>query len=71
MRLEDMLPACEVLDSIGYWSLVLGRRHLRRLYALLNEDPWERLRALRRALPHTKLQMLFGASHPGLQALRR
>ena len=40
MRLEDMLPACEVLDSIGYWS-------------------WERLRQLRKALPHTKLQMLF------------
>ena len=33
MTLEQMLPACEILDSIGYYSRVLGRRHVRRLPA--------------------------------------
>ena len=60
MRLEDMLPACEVLDSIGYWSLECwGGATFDACMRFLNEDPWERLRALRKALPHTKLQMLF------------
>ena len=60
MRLEDMLPACEVLDSIGYWSLECwGGATFDSCMRFLNEDPWERLRALRKALPHTKLQMLF------------
>ncbi|MBR1689897.1 MAG: pyruvate carboxylase subunit B [Oscillibacter sp.] len=60
MRLEDMLPACEVLDSIGYWSLECwGGATFDACMRFLNEDPWERLRALRRVLPHTKLQMLF------------
>ena len=60
MRLEDMLPACEVLDSIGYWSLECwGGATFDACMRFLNEGPWERLRALRRALPHTKLQMLF------------
>ena len=60
MRLEDMLPACEVLDSIGYWSLECwGGATFDACMRFLKEDPWERLRALRKALPHTKLQMLF------------
>ena len=60
MRLEDMLPACEVLDSIGYWSLECwGGATFDACMRFLNEDPWERLRPLRKALPHTKLQMLF------------
>ncbi|MGO5049992.1 pyruvate carboxylase subunit B [Dysosmobacter sp. Sow4_B12] len=60
MRLEDMLPACEVLDSIGYWSLECwGGATFDACMRFLNEDPWERLRKLRKALPHTKLQMLF------------
>ena len=60
MRLEDMLPACEVLDSIGYWSLECwGGATFDSCMRFLNEDPWERLRQLRKALPHTKLQMLF------------
>ncbi len=60
MRLEDMLPACEVLDSIGYWSLECwGGATFDSCMRFLNEDPWERLRRLRKALPHTKLQMLF------------
>ena len=60
MRVEDMLPACEVLDSIGYYSLECwGGETFDACMRFLNEDPWERLRKLRKALPNTKLQMLF------------
>lgn len=60
MRTEDMLPGCEILDSIGYWSLEMwGGATFDSCLRFLNEDPWERLRALRKALPNTKLQMLF------------
>ncbi len=60
MPISDMLPACEVLDSIGYWSLeVWGGATFDSCLRFLNEDPWERLRLLRKALPNTKLQMLF------------
>ena len=60
MRLEDMLPACEVLDNAGYYSLECwGGATFDSCLRFLNEDPWERLRQLKRALPKTKLQMLF------------
>ena len=60
MRLEDMLPACEVLDKIGYYSLECwGGATFDSCLRFLNEDPWDRLRALRKALPNTKLQMLL------------
>ena len=60
MRIEDMLPACPVLDSIGYWSLECwGGATFDACLRFLNEDPWERLRTLKKALPNTKLQMLF------------
>lgn len=60
MKLEDMLPACEILDSIGYWSLECwGGATFDACMRYLNEDPWERLRTLRKALPNTKLQMLL------------
>jgi oxaloacetate decarboxylase alpha subunit len=60
MRLEDMLPACEILDSIGYWSIECwGGATFDSCMRFLNEDPWERLRKLRKALPNTKLQMLL------------
>ena len=60
MRVEDMLPACELLDSIGYWSLeVWGGATFDSCLRFLQEDPWDRLRKLRKALPNTKLQMLF------------
>ena len=60
MRTEDMLPACEVLDSIGYWSLECwGGATFDACLRFLNEDPWDRLRKLKKALPNTKLQMLF------------
>jgi len=60
MKIEDMLPACEVLDSIGYWALeVWGGATFDTCIRFLDEDPWERLRILRAALPNTRLQMLF------------
>ncbi len=60
MKLEDMLPACERLDKIGYWSLECwGGATFDSCMRFLNEDPWERLRALKKAMPSTKLQMLF------------
>ncbi|MGI6238879.1 MAG: oxaloacetate decarboxylase subunit alpha [Christensenellales bacterium] len=60
MRTEDMLPACEVLDSAGYYSLECwGGATFDSCLRFLNEDPWHRLRQLREALPKTKLQMLF------------
>jgi len=60
MRVEDMLPACEILDSIGYYSLECwGGATFDSCMRFLNEDPWERLRKLKAALPNTKLQMLF------------
>ncbi len=60
MRLEDMLPACEALDKAGYWSLECwGGATFDSCMRFLSEDPWERLRALRKAMPNTKLQMLL------------
>ena len=60
MTTADMLPALEMLDSIGYYSLECwGGATFDACMRFLNEDPWERLRKLRKALPHTKLQMLF------------
>ena len=60
MKLEDMLPACKMLDDIGYWSLECwGGATFDACMRFLNEDPWERLRELKKAMPKTKLQMLF------------
>ncbi len=60
MRTEDMLPACEVLDNAGFYSLECwGGATFDSCLRFLNEDPWERLRKLREAMPKTKLQMLF------------
>lgn len=60
MRIEDMLPACELLDKMGYWSLECwGGATFDSCMRFLNEDPWERLRKLKAAMPNTKLQMLL------------
>jgi oxaloacetate decarboxylase alpha subunit len=60
MRIEDMLPACKALDEAGYRSLECwGGATFDSCMRFLGEDPWERLRALRRALPNTRLQMLL------------
>ena len=60
MRIEDMLPACEILDNMGYWSLECwGGATFDACMRFLDEDPWERLRTLKKAMPKTKLQMLL------------
>ena len=60
MRTEDMLPACAMLDSIGYWSLECwGGATFDACLRFLKEDPWERLNKLKAALPNTPLQMLL------------
>jgi pyruvate carboxylase subunit B len=60
MRTEDMLPICERLDKVGFWSLEMwGGATFDACVRFLKEDPWERLRLLREALPNTQLQMLL------------
>ena len=60
MRTDEMLPACAMLDKVGYFSLECwGGATYDSCIRFLNEDPWERLRQLRAALPHTKTQMLL------------
>ncbi|WP_416197947.1 MAG: oxaloacetate decarboxylase subunit alpha [Sporanaerobacter sp.] len=60
MRTEDMLPIAEKLDNVGYYSLeVWGGATFDSCLRFLNEDPWERLRVLRKAFKNTKLQMLL------------
>ncbi len=60
LRTEDMLPICEKLDRAGYWSLeVWGGATFDACVRFLKEDPWQRLRQLRQALPNTRLQMLL------------
>ncbi len=59
LRTEDMLPACAMLDAIGYWSLECwGGATFDACLRYLKEDPWERLSQLKAALPNTPLQML-------------
>lgn len=60
MRLDEMLPVCDKLDKVGYYSLECwGGATFDACLRFLNEDPWDRLRQLRKALPNTKLQMLL------------
>jgi len=60
MRTEDMLPICDRLDKVGFASLeVWGGATFDACVRFLKEDPWERLRKLREALPNTPLQMLL------------
>jgi len=60
LRLEDMLPIAPLLDEIGYWSIESwGGATFDSCIRYLGEDPWERIRALKKAMPKTKQQMLF------------
>ena len=60
MRIEDMLPALEKLDKVGYWSVECwGGATFDSCMRFLNEDPWERLRTIKKHMPNTKLQMLL------------
>jgi pyruvate carboxylase subunit B len=60
LRTGDMLPVCPKLDSVGFWSLeAWGGATFDACVRFLKEDPWERLRKLRKALPNTRIQMLL------------
>lgn len=60
MRLDDMLPICEKLDRVGYWSIeAWGGATFDTCLRYLKEGPWVRLRALKQELPNTRLQMLL------------
>lgn len=60
MRTRDMLPIAELLDQVGYFSMeVWGGATFDSCIRYLNEDPWERLRALKLAMPDTPMQMLL------------
>ncbi len=60
MRTEDMIPALEMLDNIGYESLEMwGGATFDSCLRYLDEDPWERLKEIRKRIKNTKLQMLL------------
>ncbi len=60
MKTSDMLPATKLLNEAGYWSLeTWGGATFDSCLRFLNEDPWERLRTLKKAMPDTKMQMLL------------
>ncbi|MGD8914827.1 MAG: oxaloacetate decarboxylase, partial [Candidatus Thiodiazotropha sp.] len=60
MRIEDMLPIAEKLDNVGFWSLeTWGGATFDACIRFLGEDPWERIRKLKAAMPKTPMQMLF------------
>ncbi|WP_410677688.1 sodium-extruding oxaloacetate decarboxylase subunit alpha [Avibacterium paragallinarum] len=60
LRLDDMLPIAAELDEIGYWSLeAWGGATFDACIRFLGEDPWVRLRELKKAMPKTPLQMLL------------
>ncbi|KPM79855.1 sodium-extruding oxaloacetate decarboxylase subunit alpha [Pseudoalteromonas sp. UCD-33C] len=60
MRLDDMLPMAEKLDNAGYWSIESwGGATFDSCIRYLGEDPWQRIRELKAAMPNTKQQMLL------------
>ena len=60
MRIDDMLPIAEKLDHIGYWSVESwGGATFDACIRYLGEDPWDRIREIKRAMPKTPQQMLF------------
>ena len=60
MTMDDMLPILGAMDEVGYYSVECwGGATFDSCIRFLDEDPWDRLRTLRREMPNTKLQMLF------------
>lgn len=60
LRLDDMLPIAEKLDQVGFWSLESwGGATFDTCIRFLGDDPWERIRELKRVMPNTPQQMLF------------
>ena len=64
MRTEDMLPICENIDKVGYHSLEMwGGATFDSMMRFLDEDPWERVEALKEVMPKTPFQMLLRSSN--------
>jgi oxaloacetate decarboxylase (Na+ extruding) subunit alpha len=60
LRLDDMLPICPKLDQVGFWSMESwGGATFDACIRYLGEDPWERIKALKKAMPNTPQQMLL------------
>ena len=60
MRIDDMLPIAEKLDQVGFWSLESwGGATFDACIRYLGEDPWQRIRLLKEAMPNTPQQMLL------------
>ncbi|MEZ0123667.1 MAG: sodium-extruding oxaloacetate decarboxylase subunit alpha [Candidatus Reddybacter sp.] len=60
LRIDDMLPIAEKLDKVGFWSLeTWGGATFDACIRYLGEDPWDRIRELKKAMPNTPQQMLF------------
>lgn len=60
LRLDDMLPICASLDKVGFWSLESwGGATFDACIRFLGEDPWDRIRELKKAMPNTRQQMLL------------
>ena len=60
MRIDDMLPIAEKLDQVGYWSLESwGGATFDSCICFIGEDPWDRIRELKKVMPKTKQQMLL------------
>ena len=60
MRIDDMLPIADKLDRVGFWSIESwGGATFDACIRYLGEDPWERIRRLKEAMPNTPQQMLF------------
>jgi oxaloacetate decarboxylase alpha subunit/pyruvate carboxylase subunit B len=63
-RTEDMIPVAEMLDEIGFWALeTWGGATFDTMHRFLNEDPWERLRTLKRYIKKTPFSMLLRAQN--------
>lgn len=60
LRLDDMLPIAATLDKVGYWSMESwGGATFDACIRYLGEDPWDRIREIKKAMPNTKQQMLL------------
>ena len=69
LKLEDLLPIAPKLDQVGYWSLESwGGATFDTCIRYLGEDPWERLRELKKAMPNTPQQMLLPGFEQSTQA---
>jgi len=64
LRLEDMLPIADKIDQVGFWSVESwGGATFDACIRYLGEDPWHRIRELKKAIPNTRHQMLFRAQN--------